>query len=125
VRSMACTNASFAPPRSAVRPPPEAGPPRGRRAADRVLDRGGRTRATPPGGWRSRGPPRWRAEYTAGGDAAQDRHAERAADLRVVSFMAEPTPAFSGGSDPMIDSVPGPSPGPAHPMITSTRATRG
>ena len=26
---------------------------------------------------------------------------------RVVSFTAEPTPAFSGGSDPMIESVAG------------------
>ena len=26
---------------------------------------------------------------------------------RVVSFMAEPTPALAGGSEPMIDSVAG------------------
>jgi hypothetical protein len=27
--------------------------------------------------------------------------------MRVVSFMAEPTPALARGSDPMIDSVAG------------------
>jgi hypothetical protein len=43
---------------------------------------------------------------------------------RVVSFMAEPTPAFSRGSDPMIDSVAGammcaiPRPRPAATVVT-------
>ncbi len=45
---------------------------------------------------------------------------------RVVSFMAEPTPAFSGGSDPMIESVAGAIARPIPtPMITRTAATNG
>ena len=40
---------------------------------------------------------------------------------RVVSFIAEPTPAFSGGSDPMIESVAGAIARPMPtPMMTST-----
>ena len=43
---------------------------------------------------------------------------------RVVSFMAEPMPAFSGGSDPMIDSVAGAMARPMPtPITTSTTAT--
>ena len=45
---------------------------------------------------------------------------------RVVSFIAEPTPAFSGGSDPMIDSVAGAIARPMPtPIRTRTTATSG
>ena len=45
---------------------------------------------------------------------------------RVVSFIAEPTPAFSRGSDPMIESVAGAIARPMPtPMITSTAPTSG
>ena len=42
---------------------------------------------------------------------------------RVVSFIADPTPALAGGSEPMIDSVAGaitrPMPAPSMSMPTS------
>ena len=45
---------------------------------------------------------------------------------RVVSFIAEPTPAFSRGSDPMIESVAGAMARPMPtPMITSTAPISG
>ena len=45
---------------------------------------------------------------------------------RVVSFIAEPTPAFSGGTEPMIDSVAGAIANPMPtPIRTSTTATNG
>ena len=40
---------------------------------------------------------------------------------RVVSFMAEPTPALFGGSEPMIDSVAGAMTSPM-PQESSTMA---
>ena len=44
---------------------------------------------------------------------------------RVVSFMADPTPAFEGGREPMIDSVAGaiarPMPMPMRTMPTNIR----
>ena len=44
---------------------------------------------------------------------------------RVVSFTAEPTPAFALGSEPMIDSVAGadarPMPPPMSTIATNTR----
>ena len=43
---------------------------------------------------------------------------------RVVSFIAEPTPAFSGGTEPMIESVAGAIAKPMPtPTITSTTPT--
>ena len=45
---------------------------------------------------------------------------------RVVSFIAEPTPAFSFGSEPMIDSVAGVIARPMPvPRIISDDSTRG
>ncbi len=42
---------------------------------------------------------------------------------RVVSFMAEPTPAFSGGSEPMTASVAGAMTSPM-PMASTTMRPR-
>jgi hypothetical protein len=58
-------------------------------------------------------------------DAAEHGHAQRAADLAGVSFMAEPTPALASGSEPMIDSVAGamvkPMPVPSRASVAATR----